>query len=138
MVDFVIYILQGTYVVETCKVKQPSSVYSSSSGLGVQYRRIVEEKLTREVRVAKSCVVSSLPNLDCGNRKRNYHLDDASRPDYTGEIRSSLDCRRAPEIQKKSKLGPGFVRQLIERFNVHDDDKQLQPHRSGQNFTADT
>lgn len=93
------------------------------------FKRIVEEKLTREVRVAK-CYVSSLPNcvLNCDtNIVKNCHLDKkALRSDYTGKLWSSLDCRRLDEI-KKSGLSPGFVRQLIKHFDVYDNVEQQRP-----------
>jgi len=101
---------------------------------GVAYKRIVEEKLTREVRVAK-CYVSSLPNciLKRGSggatKKKNGHLDKKSlRSDYTGKLWRSLDNTRLDEI-KKSGLSPGFVRQLIKRFDVYDNVEQQRPSR---------
>jgi len=100
----------------------------------VVYRRIVEEKLTREVRVTK-CYVSSLPNNalkydSCDTTvSKNCHLDKkALRSDYTGKLWRSLDCRRLDEI-KKSGLSPGFVRKLIEQFDVYDNVEQQRPSR---------
>ena len=97
------------------------------------YKRIVEEKLTREVRVAK-CYVSSLPDrvLKRGSgdatKKKNSHLDKKSlRSDHTSKLWRSLDMR-LDEI-KKSGLSPGFVRQLIKRFDVYDNVEQQRPSR---------
>jgi len=94
----------------------------------VEFKRIVKEKLTREVRVAK-CYVSSLPNLEnnCAIAI-NCHLDKkALRSDYTGKLWSSLDCRGLTEI-KKSGLSPGFVRKLIKHFDVYDNVEQQCPN----------
>ncbi|XP_026811304.1 uncharacterized protein LOC113552657 [Rhopalosiphum maidis] len=91
---------------------------------GSQFKRIVKEKLTKEVRVAK-CYVSSLPNCapNYGNCN-NCHLDKkAMRLDYTDKLWSSEDCKCSPEI-KKSGLSPGFVRQLIKQFDVYDNVEQ--------------
>jgi hypothetical protein len=96
---------------------------------GSQFKRIVKEKLTKEVRVAK-CYVSSLPNCapNYGNCN-NCHLDKkAMRLDYTDKLWSSKDCKCSPEI-KKSGLSPGFVRQLIKQFDVYDNVEQQCPRR---------
>jgi len=100
---------------------------------GVAYKRIVEEKLTREVRVAK-CYVSSLPDRvlkrGCGDamKKKSSHLDKKSlRSNNTGKLWRSLDMR-LDEI-KKSGLSPGFVRQLTKRFDVYDNVEQQRPSR---------
>lgn len=95
----------------------------------MEFKRIVNEKLTREVRVAK-CYVSSLPNyaVNCASAK-NCHLDKkALRSDYTGILWSSLDCKSLAEI-KKSGLSPGFVRTLIKQFDVYDNVEQQCPSR---------
>lgn len=96
------------------------------------YKRIVEEKLTREVRVTK-CYVSSLPNsiLNHGSWdttvSKNCHLDKKElRSDYTGKLWRSLDCRHLDGI-KKSGLSPGFVRKLIKKFDVYDNVEQKRP-----------
>lgn len=72
--------------------------------------------------------MSSLPNFapNYGNcdkaieKNVECHLDKkAMRTDYTGRLWSSENCKRSPEI-KKSGLSPGFVRQLIKKFDVYD------------------
>jgi len=93
----------------------------------MEFKRIVNEKLTREVRVAK-CYVSSLPNhvVNC-NSLKNCHLDKkALRSDYTGILWSGLDFKGSAEI-KKSGLSPGFVRKLIKQFDVYDNVEQQCP-----------
>ncbi|CAH1707538.1 uncharacterized protein LOC114120759 isoform X1 [Aphis gossypii] len=83
---------------------------------GTQFKRVVKEKLTNEVRVAK-WYVSSLPNC-VPVKNSNCHLDKkALRLDYTGKLWNELDCKSSPEI-KKSGLSPGFVQQLIKQFDV--------------------
>lgn len=81
----------------------------------MEFKRVVKEKLTNEVRVAK-CYVSSLPNC-VPVKNANCHLDKkALRLDYTGKTWNDLDCKSSPEI-KKSGLSPGFVRELIKKFD---------------------
>jgi len=102
----------------------------------MQFKRIIREKLTREVRVAK-CYVSSLPeivlnyNSNCNKAsgKNVYsYLDKKSlRLDYTGKLWSSLDCKRRLVEIEKSGLSPGFVRQLIKKFDVYDNVEQQCP-----------
>jgi len=119
IVVLILYILQKTFVTDTT---------------GVVYKRIVEEKLTREVKVAK-CYVSSLPDRvfkhggGDATKKKSSHLDKKSlRSHHTGKLWRSLDMR-LDEI-KKSGLSPGFVRQLIKRFNVYDNVEQYRPSRN--------
>lgn len=107
-----LYVLQKTFVREIT---------------GVEFKRIVKEKLTREVRVAK-CYVSSLPNRKLNSATViNCHLDKkALRSDYTGKLWSSLDDKGLTEIEK-SGLSPGFVRKLINHFDVYDNVEQQCP-----------
>jgi len=90
----------------------------------VEFKRIVKEKLSREVRVAK-CYVSSLPirKNNCAT-VINCHLDKKTlRSDYTGKLWSNLDGKGLTEIEK-SGLSPGFVRKLIKHFDVYDNVEQ--------------
>jgi len=88
----------------------------------MEFKRVVKEKLTNEVRVAK-WYVSSLPNC-VPVKNSNCHLDKmALRLDYTGKSWNNLDCKSSPEI-KKSGLSPGFVRQLIKQFDVNHNSEQ--------------
>lgn len=69
---------------------------------GQQFKRIVCEKLTREVRVAK-CYVSSLPSK----------LKD------TEKVLDGEDYENPFKV-KKHDTKRGFVRQLIKLFNADD------------------
>lgn len=86
---------------------------------GYKYRRIVNEKLTREVRVAK-CYVSSLPNVNPFSR----NLPTLPGMPNTGQIPNTLDYDEIPTNVRQSGLSPGFVRQLIKRFDVCDNVEQ--------------
>ncbi|XP_026811294.1 uncharacterized protein LOC113552647 [Rhopalosiphum maidis] len=103
---------------------------------GSHFKGIVKEKITKEFRDAK-CNVSSLPSFasNYGNcnkviaKNAECHLDKkAMRSDYAGKLWSSEDCKCSPEI-KKSGLSPGFVRQLINKFDVYDNVEQQCPRR---------
>lgn len=67
---------------------------------GQQFKRIVHEKLSREVRVAK-CYVSSLPSR-------------------SEKVMGDEDCENPIKV-KKCTTNRGFVRQLIKLFNTCDD-----------------
>lgn len=67
--------------------------YDSASG--VQFRRTITQKLTREVRVAKS-FVSSWPEVSAGNPA----------------------VGKGPVAVEKFGLSPGFVRKMAKRFVI--------------------
>lgn len=80
--------------------------------VGVHYRRIVREKLTREVRVARQ-YVSSLTNHNHGN-------SNMLKSDKSGlESGCSTLSYKGPAEVKKSWPARGNVRQLVETFHVN-------------------
>jgi len=86
---------------------------------GWQFKRVVHEKLTREVRVAK-CYVSSLPNVQYSSERNSYnrlHNNLSERAENVQNIlQQNDDCKSRSEIVKS---GRGLVRQLVKRFNVY-------------------
>jgi len=81
---------------------------------GVQFRRIIHQKITKEVRVTKS-YVSSLPSI-IGQSNWDNRDGKSWKSDRHGGPRNSYE-----DAVEKSNKRPGFVRQLAKHFDVRDD-----------------
>lgn len=100
------------------------AIFYSIPETGVQYRRIVNDKLTKEVRVAK-CYVSSLPvaaDNNCRDRhRRRVETPSSGRTALKNGDGTDFENRRARPAMPAESNSKGFVRKLIRLFDGNHD-----------------